>query len=44
MEWLWYRYGFIVTLSLFIKILFILKLATMSPFKGDTPIFVDNKV
>ena len=29
--------------SIFIKIWFILRLATMSPCKGDTPIFVDNK-
>ena len=43
MEWLWYRYGFIVTLSLFIQILIILRLDTMNPFKGNTPIFVDNK-
>ena len=43
MEWLWCRYGFILTLSIFIQIWFILRLATMSPCKGDTPIFVDNK-
>ena len=44
---LWNGYGqeydFILTLSIFIQIWFILRLATMSPCKGDTPIFVDNK-
>ena len=37
MEWFWGRYGFILTLSIFIKILFILRLATMSPCRSDTP-------
>ena len=44
---LWNGYGaeydFILTLSIFIQIWFILRLATMSPCKADTPIFVDNK-
>ena len=44
---LWDSYGveydFILTLFIFIQICFILRLATMSPCKGDTPIFVDNK-
>ena len=37
MEWFWCRYGFILTLSVFIQILFILRLATMNPCKSDTP-------
>ena len=37
MEWFCCRYGFILTLSIFIQILFILRLATMSPCKSDTP-------
>ena len=37
MEWFCCRYGFILTLSIFIQILFILRLATMSPCKIDTP-------
>ena len=45
---LWNGYGveydFVLTLSIFIQIWFILRLATMSPCKGDTPIFVDNKI
>ena len=43
MEWLWFRYDFILILSIFIYIWFVLRLATMSPCKGDTPISVDNK-
>ena len=41
MEWLRCRYDFILTLSIFIKIWLILRLATMSPCKGE--IFVDDK-
>ena len=37
MEWFWFRRGFILTLSIFIWILFILRLAAMSPCKSDTP-------
>ena len=44
---LWNGYGveydFVLTLSIFIQIFFILRLDRMSPCKGDTPIFVDNK-
>ena len=43
MEWFWCRYGFILTLSIFIEILFILRLDTMTRCKSDTPTFVDNK-
>ena len=43
MEWLWCRYGFILTLSIFKEICFILRQATISPCKGDAPIFVNNE-
>ena len=36
MECFWCEYGFISTLSIFIQVLFILRLATMSPCKSDT--------
>ena len=42
-EWFWCRYGFILTLSIFISILLILRLARMSQCKSDTPTFVDKK-
>ena len=43
MEWFWCRYGFILILSIFTYIWFVLRLATMSPCKGDSLTFVDNK-
>ena len=43
MEWFWCRYDFILTLPIFILILFVLRVVTMSRSKSDTLIFVDNK-
>ena len=43
MECLWCRIWLYLTLSIFTQIWCILRLTTMSPCKGDTLIFVDNK-
>ena len=37
MEWFWCRDNFILTLSIFTQILFILTMAAMIPCKSDTP-------
>ena len=38
MEWFWCRYGFILTMALFLTLFFLfLRLATMSPCKSDMP-------
>ena len=42
MEWFWRRYGFILTLSIFIQILFYSKAGYNEPMQEWYPTFVDN--